>query len=159
MIIPSFREATVHDIPAIQSIRNSVKENLILNPGVISNQQCADYLQEKGKGWICEMDGIPVGFAIADLPGKSVWALFVRPEFEKRGIGKKLHALLLDWYFSQSDEPIWLSTEESSRAELFYSLNGWTSVGMPFEKVVEFKMTSENWNQQSNLQSISELVN
>ncbi|MFM9986813.1 MAG: GNAT family N-acetyltransferase [Flavobacteriales bacterium] len=149
MIFTSFREAIVRDIPAIQSIRNSVAENLINDPLLISDERCADFLENKGKGWICEVDGYPVGFAIADLQGKSVWALFVRPEFENRGIGKKLHTLMLNWYFSQSNEHLWLSTEESSRAELFYCLNGWTSVGMPNEQMVEFKMTRENWASQS----------
>lgn len=149
MIFTRFREAVVHDIQAIQSIRNSVTENLINDPRLISDERCADFLENKGKGWICEVDGYPVGFAIADLQGKSVWALFVRPEFENRGIGKKLHAIMLNWYFSQSQEHFWLSTEESSRAELFYCLNGWTSVGMPKEQMVEFKMTAENWANQS----------
>jgi GNAT superfamily N-acetyltransferase len=149
MISPSFREAVISDIPAIQSIRNSVTENLILDPLLISDEHCSEYLETKGKGWICEVDGFPVGFAIADLQGKSVWALFVRPEFEKRGIGKKLHTLMLNWYFSQSNEQLWLSTEESSRADVFYCMNGWTSVGMPNEDMVEFKMTPENWAKQS----------
>jgi GNAT superfamily N-acetyltransferase len=50
----------------------------------------------RGKGWVCEINNEIVGFSIADLKGNNIWALFLRPEFEKLGIGKRLHDIMLD---------------------------------------------------------------
>ena len=68
-----------------------------------------------------EADGKIVGFSIADLIGNNIWALFVDPDYEGCGIGKKLHSLMMDWYFSQTDKTVWLSTAPASRAEGFLS--------------------------------------
>ena len=57
---------------------------------------------ERGKGWVCEIENNIVGFAIVDLKENNIWALFVQPEFENMGIGKKLHTAMLNWYFNQA---------------------------------------------------------
>ena len=72
-----------------------------LIPGLVTDEDCADYLVNRGKGWVCESNGEIVGFAIADLYEDNIWALFVNPDFEKQGIGRKLHEIMMDWYFSQ----------------------------------------------------------
>ncbi|WP_090786448.1 MULTISPECIES: GNAT family N-acetyltransferase [unclassified Pedobacter] len=59
-------------------------------------------MTEKGKGWVCEVNGQIVGFTIIDLLENSVWALFVDPDFAEKEIGKKLHKLMLGWYFQQT---------------------------------------------------------
>lgn len=38
-------------------------------------------------------------------------ALFLDPNFEKKGIGQKLHATMLDWYFTHTKAKVWLGTE------------------------------------------------
>ena len=48
-------------------------------------------LRGDGCGWVSEIDGRVVGFAIADLSGANVYALFIEPEYERRGIGRLLH--------------------------------------------------------------------
>lgn len=77
------REATVNDIPQIQLVRNSVKENMLSNPALVSDEDCRVFLTERGKGWVCEIDGRIVGFSIADLKENNIWALFVHPDAEK----------------------------------------------------------------------------
>ena len=62
-----FREAQTEDIKQIQLVRNAVKENVLSNPGLVTDKDCVEYLTLRGKGWVCETDGTIVGFAIADL--------------------------------------------------------------------------------------------
>jgi hypothetical protein len=45
-----------------------------------------------------------VGFALADLLKHNIWALFVLPDFEYWGIGRKWHAIMPAWYFSRTRE-------------------------------------------------------
>ena len=140
-----FREAKHTDIGDLSEIRLSVKENILSNPALISKQDYVDYLTIFGKGWLCEIESQIVGFAIVGLKQKNVWALFVHPDFEKKGIGKKLHNIMLDWYFYQTKTTIWLSTEQNTKAEQFYKKQGWTSVGMYDKDEIKFEMSHKNW--------------
>ena len=124
------REAKIEDIKQIQVVRNSVKENILSNPNLVTDKDCEEFLFERGKGWVCEKDGTIIGFAIADLIDNNIWALFVHPDFENNGIGKTLHDTMLDWYFNQQKEMVWLSTSPNTRAEKFYRLQGWKEVGL-----------------------------
>jgi len=75
-----FREAKIDDIKQIQIVRNSVKENTLSNPDLITDQDCEEFLFQRGKGWVCEIDDKIVGFAIADLKKDNIWALFLNPD-------------------------------------------------------------------------------
>lgn len=141
----TFREATIQDITQIQRVRNAVKENILSDPGLVTDADCADYITRRGKGWICEENGRIVGFSIADLLGNNIWALFVDPDYEGKGIGKKLHQLMMDWYFSQTDKTVWLSTAPASRAEGFYRKEGWTETGTYGKGEIKFEMSAEQW--------------
>src|ERR1700712_2429160 len=116
LIKMAFREATLEDIPQIQVVRHAVKENVLSDPSVVTDVDCAIYLFKRGKGWVCEVQGKIIGFAIADLKDNSIWALFVDPRYEKNGVGKKLHGIMLDWYFSRGKDKVWLSTSPNTRA-------------------------------------------
>ena len=140
-----FREAGTTDIPQIQVVRNSVKENMLSKPALVTDSDCENYLVNRGKGWVCEIDGRIVGFAIADLVDHNVWALFVQPGFDKKGIGRKLHYDMLDWYFSQTDSTIWLSTAANTRAEKFYRKAGWREVGIHGKEEIKFEMSKADW--------------
>ncbi len=87
----TFREAVLNDIAEIQIVRNSVKENQLSNPNLVSDADCAAFISIRGKGWVCEDSGIIVGFSIVDFKNHNIWALFVKPEYERRGIGRTLH--------------------------------------------------------------------
>ena len=139
------REARVEDIPQIQVVRNSVKENTLSNPDLVTDKDCEEFITERGKGWVCEIDGKITGFSIVDLKDNNIWALFVDPDFEKKGIGKKLHDIMLDWYFTQTKENVWLGTSPNTRAELFYRKSGWNEIGIHGKNEIKFEMTFENW--------------
>ena len=140
-----FREAGITDIPQIQVVRNSVNENMLSNSALVTDNDCENYLVNRGKGWVCEIDGRIVGFAIADLLDHNVWALFLQPGFDKKGIGRKLHDDMLDWYFSQTDSTVWLSTAANTRAEKFYRKAGWKEVGMHGKGEIKFEMSKADW--------------
>ena len=140
-----YREAKIKDIKQIQIVRNSVYENTLSNPNLVTDKDCEIFLTVRGKGWVCEIDSQIVGFAIADLKGNNIWALFLQPEFEKKGIGQQLHKLMLDWYFTQTKDKVWLGTAFNTRAEKFYKKAGWIEVGTHGPKEIKFEMTYENW--------------
>ena len=139
------REAQISDVKQIQKVRNSVTENMLSNPDLVTDKDCEDFILIRGKGWVCDIDGQIVGFSIADLKENNIWALFVQPGFDKQGIGRKLHDVMLNWYFAQTKENVWLGTSPNTRAELFYRKSGWKEVGTHGKGETKFEMTFENW--------------
>jgi GNAT superfamily N-acetyltransferase len=141
----AFRVATIEDIPQIQVVRHAVRENVLSDPGLVTDKDCADYLINRGKGWVCESEGKIIGFAIADLTDNNIWALFVDPPYERLGIGRKLHELMLDWYFTQNKNSVWLGTSPHTRAASFYGKAGWVETGIHGKAEIKFEMRMEDW--------------
>ena len=139
------RVANAKDISQIQTVRNLVKENRLSDPALVPDSDVEDYINRRGKGWVCEIDEQVVGFAIADLVDNNIWALFIHPDFERIGIGKKLHDEMMNWYFSRTDKTVWLGTAPKTRAELFYRKAGWKEVGMHGKGEIKFEMTKDEW--------------
>ena len=139
----TFREAQLTDIPQMSAIRLAVKENVLSNPALVTQKDYEEYLTLRGKGWVCEIDGCVVGFAIGDLVKNNVWALFIHPDHEGKGIGKTLLSLLLTWYFAQTNETIWLSTAPNSRAAAFYRRFGWAETGITKTGEIRFALNAE----------------
>ena len=84
-----FREAVITDIPQLMKVRFSVTENVLSDPSLVTEADCAEYITKRGKGWVCVVEDKIVGFAIADITGNNIWALFVQPGFDGSGIGRK----------------------------------------------------------------------
>lgn len=137
-------EATLQDIDAMSVIRLSVKENPLNNPDLVTRRDYEDYLTSYGKGWVAEVDGKIAGFAIVGLQQKNIWALFVDPSHEKAGVGRKLHDTMMDWYFTQTDEDVWLSTDPQTHAAEFYRRKGWRESGM-IGNELKFVMSALDW--------------
>jgi GNAT superfamily N-acetyltransferase len=149
----TIREVIPNDIPTLARLRISVRENVLSNPDLITQADYTEFLFKRGKGWVCEVNGEVVGFSIVDLVDKNVWALFLDPDYEKRGIGRQLHDKMLDWYFSKTNDTLWLGTDPGTRAEGFYRKAGWENAGM-HGKETKFEMPYEKWrNVQLNLTS------
>ena len=146
----TIREAKIDDIKQIQIVRNSVTENTLSNPNLVTDEDCEEFITVRGKGWVCEIDNQIVGFAIADLKENNIWALFLDPKHEKNGIGRQLHKTMLDWYFTQTKNKIWLGTAFNTRAEQFYRKAGWTEVGTNGAKEIKFEMTYLDWTNNLN---------
>ena len=121
----NFREATAEDIPALSEVRLSVRENALSDPRRITREMYEDYLGASGKGWLCEVGGEVVGFSVASARDASIWALFVRPAHEGRGIGKRLLGLAAGWLFEAGAPTVTLTTAPHTRADAFYERQGW----------------------------------
>jgi hypothetical protein len=52
----NFRQAIPEDIPQIQIVRNSVKENQLSNPNLIPDDLVEEFITKRGKGFVCEID-------------------------------------------------------------------------------------------------------
>jgi len=141
----TFREAEISDIRQMQFVRNAVTENRLSDPSLVPDRDVEEYMTKRGKGWVCEAAGKIAGFAIVDLVGNNIWALFILPGYEAMGIGKKLHRIMLDWYFIQTREKIWLGTDPNSRAATFYRMQGWKEVGVHGKGEIKFEMRHEDW--------------
>src|SRR5579871_590736 len=140
-----FREAEIKDFHAMHVVRVAVQENILPDPNMISAKDYEEFLMHRGKGWVCEIEDAIVGFAIVDLRDNNVWALFVHPEFDGKGIGKRLHDEMLEWYFAQTDTPTWLGTSPNTRAEKFYRKAGWKETGQRPNGEIRFELSAGDW--------------
>jgi GNAT superfamily N-acetyltransferase len=122
---PLFRRAVSADIPAMARIRLAVTENTLADPARITVGMYEDYLDRLGRGWVAESAGEIVAFCYADKTDASIWALFVQPGHEGRGLGKALLARAVAWLFEAGHERVHLTTGANTRADRFYSAQGW----------------------------------
>lgn len=148
MIQPIIRPATAADITQIQRVRNAVKENTLSDPALVPDEDVADYINRRGRGWVSVQGDLITGFAIVSVLDQNVWALFLEPGFDHQGTGRLLHDIMMDWYFEQTGETIWLSTTPGTRAESFYRKAGWVEDGLYGKGEVRFVMTRDAWIQQ-----------
>ena len=133
---PVPRVATARDIPALFSVRTSVRENhldlaQLAERGVTPRSVAGMLSGGDARTWVVEEDGAVVAFSMADARTGTLFALFVRPEFEGRGHGRALLAAAERWLFEAGWETIWLQTgrDPDIRAHGFYRAAGWTLVG------------------------------
>jgi len=114
-------------------IRALVRENRLMTPGLVTE---ADYewFVAHGPVWVAEGvadDGQTAihGFAAGDPRHGTVWALFVDPVAEGRGIGQCLLAQVCETLREQGHSAATLTTAAGTRAERFYRAGGWTLEG------------------------------
>lgn len=124
----TLRRATRADVPAIHAVRMSVRENE-LTRSVISERDYVEHLETVGRGWVIEAAGQIVAFVVGNAQSGNIWGLFVHPDFERRGFGRRLLDTAVDWLWSQGLTRLWLTTEPATRAQSFYESAGWMNVG------------------------------
>ena len=113
----------------IQRVRHSVRENRLISR-VISDEEVVAAIERTGRGWVVELDGRIVGFAVGNAVTGNVWALFMEPECERLGYGRRLHDEMVTWLFSQGLTRLWLTTGQHTRAQRFYEAAGWRNAGV-----------------------------
>lgn len=92
----SLRQASRADIVAIHEVRMSVRENQ-LTRSVISERDYIDHLETIGRGWVIEVADRIVAVVVGNTRNGNIWGLFVHPEFERRGFGRRLLDTAVDW--------------------------------------------------------------
>jgi GNAT superfamily N-acetyltransferase len=122
------RQAVASDISGIQRVRHSVRENRLIST-VITDVDVRRAIEETGRGWVIESRGELVAFAIGNATNGNIWALFVHPDHERRGYGRRLHDAMVSWLWSQGHDRLWLTTEPGTRAQAFYEAAGWQLIG------------------------------
>lgn len=122
------RQATFDDIPGIQHVRQSVRENRLISTR-ISDEDVHRAIAETGRGWVVVSGDEIVAFAIGNATNGNIWALFVHPDHERHGHGRALHDTMVEWLWTQGLERLWLTTEPGTRAQTFYERAGWQLVG------------------------------
>ncbi|MBS0452707.1 MAG: GNAT family N-acetyltransferase [Proteobacteria bacterium] len=125
------RPAVPADIPAFFDIRTSVRENEMsleeLASQGVTPQTLPALLDENARAWVAEHDGNVVAFVLASSLEARIVAMFVRPGYERQGLGRQLMHQAEGWLFSQGCEEIWLVTDDDERvrANGFYRHLGW----------------------------------
>ena len=77
--LAGLRRATVADIEGMHKVRMSVNENRLSDPARIGAEDYRALLEGAGRGWVFEIEGAIVGFAIGDHDQRNIWTLFVAP--------------------------------------------------------------------------------
>ena len=123
--LPLFRRANSKDIAAMSRIRLAVTENVLSDPARATPAMYEDFLEKSGRGWVAEYGGEIVAFCYADKAKASIWALFVAPGHEGRGLGAALLERAGAWLFELGHDTVRLTTGADTRADRFYAAQGW----------------------------------
>jgi len=124
----SIRSARLDDIPAMHAIRQSVTENPLSDPRRVTEDSYRPFVED-GAACVAVVDGAIAGFAALDTQASWVWALFVAPAAEGRGLGRALLDAIVGAADARGLRRLRLSTAPRTRAELFYAHAGWVRDG------------------------------
>jgi ribosomal protein S18 acetylase RimI-like enzyme len=123
------RRALEADLPSITEIRSAVRENRLSDPARVPREKVLWVLDNPGfRVW--DEGGRIRGFSAHDPRDGSVWALFVSPDDEGRGIGSALLTVEIDMLRRSGAQRIWLTTDPKSRAAGFYRRRGFEFDGL-----------------------------
>lgn len=118
------RAARGGDIPRLMEIRAAVRENG-LRDLTIGPDDYRPYVAED-RCWAAEADGAVRAFAALDAASGSIWALFVDPAYEGRGLGRALLDRLVAEARARGLATLKLETAAGTRAETLYRRAGFT---------------------------------
>ena len=130
----NIRIATEADVEALFEVRTSVVQNYQSREELaalgITPDSIAESLRTTSRVWLAEEDGRVVAFSMADAAQGTVFAMFVRPAYEGRGVGRCLMQQAEAWLFGGGWPEIWLLTgsDPELRAVGFYRHLGWQAV-------------------------------
>jgi len=124
----AIRPARLSDVPALFKVRTSVKENALtlteLAEQGITPNAIGEVIAGGTCAWVAEIDAQVVGFAMVHLQAGCLFAAFVLPEQEGKGIGTRLIEAAETALF-EHHAVIWLETARHSRAARIYRARGW----------------------------------
>lgn len=82
----------------------------------IPDDQVIEALESTGRGWVIELDGVIVAFAIGSALTGSIGALFVDPRHRGQGYGRRLYDTVVEWLWSQGHDRVWLDSQPDAGA-------------------------------------------
>jgi len=118
-------------IKEVYDIRLSVNENRVHAHQIqyLQRKQVIEDISQDG-GWICRINNGFVGYGLGiHIPHALIGGLFIRPEYQGRGIGSEILERITDWFFNGNDDQIELTTDKGSIASGFYAARGWVQEG------------------------------
>ena len=104
------RQAVRNDLPGLFRVRHAVSENRLFLL-TMPDDQLIEALETTGRGWVIELDGVVVAFAIGDALTGTISALFVDPPHRGHGYGRRLHDTVVEWLWSQGHDRVWLNAQ------------------------------------------------
>lgn len=117
------------DAPAMFHVRLSARENVLtlaeLTGLGLTPSSVADLIRASPCAWVALEGDRVVGFSMIDDEAGSLFAAFVLPTREGRGIGRQLVAAAEAALFRRQ-ALAWLETGRATRAAGFYRRLGWT---------------------------------
>jgi ribosomal protein S18 acetylase RimI-like enzyme len=128
----TLRGAVARDAAALFHVRTHVRENAMSAADLaaigLTEASVAVLLAASPCAWVAQVADEVVGFSMIDVGEGALFAAFVLPGFEGRGIGRALIANAETALFARFDR-IWLETAADSRAADLYRRLGWCEVG------------------------------
>ncbi len=122
------RKAARADLPRIFEIRAAVKENRLRDPSRVTVEMC-EWFIDHAAFWLWEENGVVCGFSAGDPRDGTIFALFIDPAYEGRGIGQVLLPLACKTLREAGHRAARLDTAAGTRAEKFYREGGWEEIG------------------------------
>lgn len=126
--MPEYRLARAADVAGIFHVRISVSENHLSRAQLaemgITEDAITDMIATEPCAWVAVEGDQVLGFSMIDNEEGSLFAAFVLPAHEGRGIGARLVALAEAELFHHHPA-IWLTTGATTRAAGFYRRLGW----------------------------------
>lgn len=127
----TYRELQPTDMAAIFEVRIKTWHNPhgaeeLLRLGITPESVIA-MLHTSHRGWVAVDAGQVIGFVMGNQQTGEMWVIAVLPEYENRGVGRRLLTLVEDWLWSAGWKELWLTTDpdENFRAVGFYRRLGW----------------------------------
>ena len=127
------------DFPELMRIRHAVRENRLVSM-VIGPADYRQAIEVEGRGWVAETEAGSVGFAVGNRLTGNIWALFIDPDHDGQGHGRKLHDVMVEWLFAQGLTRLWLGTEPGTRAQRFYEAAGWVRIGLQSDGEMAYEL-------------------
>ena len=144
-----FRDLETQDFDRCIEIRGMTRDNPvpadILKEFGVTEEAWVPLIRAKSiVGVVAEFKDEVIGFCSGDVNTGELLVLAVLPDYEGRGIGKNMLALVTDKLFSFGIDKLWLAASPNPeiRAHGFYRHLGWVPTGVIDEigdEVLEYK--------------------
>lgn len=122
------RPAETRDVPGIFHVRTAVTENALSKGELaalgITEASVTRMIESTPCAWVAVQGGEIVGFSMIAVEEGALFAAFVLPSHEGRGIGRRLVRAAEQALFARH-AVAWLETGKETRAAGFYRRLGW----------------------------------